>query len=275
MDTKFQVIFGVIAIYVTLGFVLSMFLKRNDIADVMWGPGVWLASVMYLWSSQATFGTNPIGYLSCALIGVWAARLFWHIGDRFLRTDTEDGRYAAWRKTWSLFYLRSYLQVFLLQGILMTIVAMPTLSMTLYVSPGNYNSPLVAIGLVIFCFGLIYEWTADYQLDDFKRNNKDDSGMLREGLWKYSRQPNYFGEICVWIGLFIIAISPALNADQPLAVIVAIAFASPAIIIFLLVKVSGIPMLERRRKAGEEFQDYINGTSALVPWFPHRKVAEL
>lgn len=140
----------------------------------------------------------------------------------------------------------------------MTIVAMPTLSTTLYILPGNYNVLVVTIGFIVFCFGLIYEWVADNLLDNFKRKNKGKSGTLRAGLWKYSRHPNYFGEICVWIGLFIVAISPALNSYQPVAAIAATAIASPATIIFLLMKGSGIPLLERRRKGDEAFQGYIN-----------------
>ena len=124
MTTSLIIIVFVLLVYVSAGFVMSIAWKRNDIADVMWGPGVFIAALTALLATGDTVSTAPLAYLICGFILLWAARLALQIGSRFLFKSKEDARYAAWRKSWSFFYLRSYLQVFLLQGLLMILVAM-------------------------------------------------------------------------------------------------------------------------------------------------------
>ena len=105
------IILGVIFIYITFGYLLSVILKRNDLADVMWGPGILLAAL----TSHIISKENNI--LTLIIIGIWAVRIFLHIGVRFLNKKEEDFRYKSWRITWKYFYTRSFFQVFLLQGL--------------------------------------------------------------------------------------------------------------------------------------------------------------
>ena len=106
--SMFQILI-VLFVYVTIGFAGAVFLKRNDIADVMWGPGIFIAVF-------TAFIVNDGGpYLTLIIIFLWAARIFVHIGRRFINKKEEDFRYANWRKVWAHFYIRSYFQIFLLQ----------------------------------------------------------------------------------------------------------------------------------------------------------------
>ena len=140
-------------VYVSAGFIMSIAWKSNDIADVIWGPGVFIAALTALLTSGETVSTAPLAYLICGFIFFWAARLALQIGSRFLSKSQEDARYAAWRKSWSFFYLRSYLQVFLLQGLLMILVAMVAVAATMYRDHTNYQHIMVFIGCLVFAFG--------------------------------------------------------------------------------------------------------------------------
>jgi steroid 5-alpha reductase family enzyme len=104
------IILPILFVYVTIGFVTSLILKRNDIADVMWGPGIFISCL----TSFYLTGGGP--YLMLLIIFFWALRIATHIGRRFFSKNEEDFRYATWRRTWKYFYTRSYLQIFLLQG---------------------------------------------------------------------------------------------------------------------------------------------------------------
>jgi steroid 5-alpha reductase family enzyme len=271
MTTTFIIIGVVIWGYVSAGFVLSAVWQRNDVADVMWGPGVLAASLTALLTSGETMRSGPLAYLICGLIFLWAARLAWQIGSRFLSKSQEDSRYAAWRKSWSFFYLRSYLQVFLLQGLLMMMVAMVAVAVTMYDDGSTYQSTVVLIGCLVFGLGFTFEAVADAQLNAFVKAKTDKADILTAGLWRYSRHPNYFGEVTTWWGLWIIAIAPALADPTSASLITAVlALISPVTITILILKVSGIPMLEAKYVNNTRFDAYKQQTSAFFPWFPGR-----
>jgi steroid 5-alpha reductase family enzyme len=272
LTATFITIGVVIWAYVSAGFAMSIVWKRNDIADVMWGPGILIAALTALSTSGETMQSGPLAYLICGLIFVWAVRLAWQIGSRFLSKSQEDARYAAWRKSWSFFYLRSYFQVFLLQGLLMTLVAMAAVAATMYPDGANYQLAVVFIGCPVFAFGFAFEAFADAQLNAFVKTKTGKSEILTTGLWRYSRHPNYFGEVTAWWGLWIITIAPAL-ADPTTAnlAIALLALISPVTITILILKVSGIPMLEAKYAGNKSFDAYKQRTSAFFPWFPGRE----
>jgi steroid 5-alpha reductase family enzyme len=255
--------------YVSVGFAMSIVWKRNDIADVMWGPGVLIAALTALLISGASVRSAPLAYLISGLIVVWALRLAWQIGNRFLSKSQEDARYAGWRKSWNFFYLRSYFQVFLLQGLLMMLVALVAVAATMYRDGANYLPAVVVIGCLMFVSGFAFEAVADAQLNAFVKAKTGKSEILTTGLWRYSRHPNYFGEVTTWWGLWIIALAPAL-ADPTLAnlAIALLALISPVTITILILKVSGIPMLEAKYVGNKNFEAYKQRTSAFFPWFP-------
>jgi steroid 5-alpha reductase family enzyme len=258
-----------VLIYVTAGFALSVYLKRNDIADVMWGPGILLAAMTALFTSGHTLSSAPLAYLICAFIGLWAIRIAWQIGSRFLSKSVEDTRYAQWRTSWRYFYIRSYFQVFLLQGILMILVSMVAIATTLYAAAASYPTLFVFSGSLVFLFGLTFEAIADEQLNAFIKSKIDKSDILSSGLWYYSRHPNYFGEVTAWWGLWIIAVAPTLSDPTAANVIIAlVALIAPVTITTLILKVSGIPMLEAKYVGNTKFEAYKLRTSAFFPWFP-------
>jgi steroid 5-alpha reductase family enzyme len=269
MTPNFWTIAVSIWTYVSIGFLAAVYYKRNDVADVQWGGGIFLASVVGLKTSGHTLETNPVAYSICLFVLVWACRLTWHIGMRFVSKPDEDSRYAKWRRTWSNFYLRSYFQVFLLQGSLMVAVALVVPAAAMAHHATDYSISVALLGACIFAGGFAFEVVADRQLNGFvkKADNKD--RIMTEGLWKFSRHPNYFGEITTWWGLFIMAASLAFRsggADNILPLL--LAAVSPLTITYLIFRVSGIPMLEARYRGNREFEKYKMRTPALIPWFP-------
>jgi steroid 5-alpha reductase family enzyme len=251
-QTFFQtalLIFG----YVTLWFIVSLIKKRNDVADIAWGLG-FIAVCVYLFATQPV---NPISALVYALVTLWGLRLAVHIGLRSTG-KAEDFRYKKWREEWGDFFLiRSYLQVYILQGFFMLLIALPILIAG--IAPPQYISPFTVIGGVMWGIGFAFEAIGDYQLSVFIKTKKDKNDIMQTGLWRYTRHPNYFGEVLLWWGIFIITL-PLQNGFWGII--------SPLTITFLLIFVSGIPMLEAKYKDNAAFEAYKRRTSAFFPMPP-------
>ena len=237
--------------YMTALFLTALVRKDNSIADVAWGPGFFLAALaVYWWQS-------PPGYLplvALVLVAVWAVRLAVHI---LLRNwgRGEDWRYAQWRATWGKWFIvRSYLQVFLLQGLLLLVVSLPALWMVTFGGPLGW---LAIVGVVVWLVGFVFESVGDYQLTRFLKDPSNYGHVLQTGLWKYSRHPNYFGEITQWWGIWLMALS---TPGGWLTVL------GPLTITFLITKVSGIPMLEAKQMQNPAFREYAARTPVLIPW---------
>lgn len=256
--TTYLVTAAVIFIYYTVGFVIAVLKKRNDIADVAWGLGFIIASMCPVW----LYGIHSIRSIAViTLVCLWGGRLSWHIYLRN-RGKAEDYRYQAWRESWgNYFYLRTYLQVFLLQGFFLLIIVMPVLFITTYQEMGITIFDF--LGLALWIFGFVCEAVADYQLALFLKNEKNKGLILTHGLWRYSRHPNYFGEITQWWGIFLMA----LSIDGGIFTIL-----GPLTITFLIVKVSGIPLLEAKMAQNPAFAAYKKKTSMLILWQPKGEI---
>ena len=247
--------FIIIFIYATVWFVIAVYKKRNDVADIAWGIGYILICIFLL----IRFSTSPVILLLYILVTAWGLRLSLHIYYRN-KNKTEDFRYKAWRNEWGKsFYIRSYLQVFLLQGLFLLIIISPVIHAA--VAESLQWNIFTWIGLSCWIIGFYFQAVADWQLAFFKSNPKNKGLIIQTGLWKYSRHPNYFGEILMWWAIFIITI-PFTNSFYFII--------SPLTITLLLVFVSGIPMLEKKYKGNPAFEDYKKRTSALIP-MPSRK----
>lgn len=237
--------------YMSAIFILAIILKNNSIVDIAWGLGFIIISLNGIINNNPSVEIIIIN----SLVWIWGLRLSLHI---FIRNSgkREDFRYNNWRKTWKYFYLRSFLQIFILQGLIMLIIAMPIIKIN---TIETFKIGIIQVfGIILFFIGFLFESVADYQLLKFKKDKKNTSKIIKTGLWKYSRHPNYFGETILWWGLAIITI----NNSENLFVLL-----SPIFITFLLIFVSGIPMLEKKYKNNEEFIKYAESTPVFIPNF--------
>jgi steroid 5-alpha reductase family enzyme len=245
--------------YVTAWFVLSLVMKRNDVADVAWGLGPTLLAWWFAFQ-HGLWPPSPL-LLAALLTTVWGCRLAYHIAMRdFAFRHEEDGRYAAWRAEWKFFKLRSYLQVFLLQGVFMLLLCSPLI--VLAASPDPQLPVLTILGAWIWAAGFAIEAIADTQLRAFLAVPREERPrVMDQGLWSWSRHPNYFGESLMWWGLAVLA----LGANHGL-----FALLGPVTITVLLVFVSGIPLVEARHIGDPDWDAYKARTSAFVPLPPKR-----
>lgn len=245
-----------ILLYTTFWFAISVGQKRNDVADIAWGLGyVLLCGFLFF-----TQNKNSAALLVYSLVSIWGLRLSTHLFWRN-RKKTEDFRYKKWREEWGRwFYLRSYFQVYLLQGLILLVIATP-----LFVASraeAAQWSALTYVGSGLWLTGFYFQAVADFQLLQFKRKHQGEERIMKSGLWRYSRHPNYFGELLMWWGIFLIVL-PLPHGWW--------AIISPLSITFLLLFVSGIPMLEKRYEGHPEFEVYKKRTSVLIPWIPRKE----
>ena len=239
--------------YVSVWFVISLLIKRNDIADIAWGLG-FVTIVIFLFITQAPTLLSVFVYI---LTLIWGLRLTIHIGLRS-KGKPEDFRYKKWREEWGKYFvLRSYLQVYLLQGFFMWIISLPIILVSM--AKNQPISPFILVGSIVWLIGFVFESIGDYQLMLFIKQRQNKSDIMQTGLWKYTRHPNYFGEVLVWWGIFIMV----LPLEYGLWAII-----SPITISFLLLYVSGIPMLEAKYKDNVAFEEYKKRTSAFFPKLP-------
>jgi len=248
----------VIVIYMVIWFFFSQLLKRNDIADIAWGPGFVITAMSAMILSNAA---TQRGLLVLSLVILWAARLAIHV---FLRNrgKSEDARYKKWRQDWGKqVVIRAFFQIFILQGLLIIIISLPvTIIIT---SKQNRLGIFDFLGVCIWLTGFFFEAVGDYQLMKYKKNPENKGKIIKQGLWRYTRHPNYFGEVVLWWGIYIIALSVSLGWA---------AILGPVTITFLILKVSGIPLLEEKYKNNPEFQTYKQKTSAFFPLPPRKEI---
>jgi steroid 5-alpha reductase family enzyme len=243
--------------YMTLWFVIALALGRNDVADVAWGPGF---IVVAWWLLIGTDPQPPRLWIATVLVTAWGLRLAWHIWSRH-RGRTEDYRYAAWRRQWGRWFLpRTYLQVFLLQGLFMLLIATPLIVLAAE-APPSPPTMLGALAVAVWVSGFAFEAAADAQLAAFLRRPENRGRVMDRGVWRYSRHPNYFGESLQWWAIWL------LTLGVPGWVF---ALVGPLTITVLLRYVSGVPMLERKRTGQPEWEAYKARTSAFVPRPPRR-----
>ena len=252
----FVTLIAILLVYMSLWFVVSLIRKRNDVADVAWGLGF----VLMTGASFFLSGDSGIrGMLVGVLVSIWGLRLAWHIHRRN-KGKAEDYRYLAWRKEWGKwFYIRSYFQVYLLQGLFLFLIVSPVLLINKNAGPSLVL--LDFLGVAVWLVGFYFEALGDAQLARFIKNPENKGKLIESGLWAYTRHPNYFGEVVQWWGIWLIA----LSVPQGWLGIV-----GPTTITFLILKVSGIPMLEKKMEGNPEFVEYKRKTSVFIPMLPKK-----
>lgn len=251
----FLILASSLLIYMNIWFIFSIIKKRNDIADEAWGLGFVLLAWLSLLISKDIQLQNLIINI---IVSIWGLRLFYHIHSRH-KNKNEDSRYAEWRENWKNFYLRSYFQIYILQGIFLFIIAIPIL--TTNKNPVSNLSYTIIIGFLVWVTGFLFEAIADKQLSTFIKDPNNKGKLLTTGLWKYSRHPNYFGEVIQWWGVWIIAFQSIENIFTII---------SPITISILIIFVSGIPLLENKYKNRPDFIEYKNRTSIFFPLPPKK-----
>lgn len=242
----------IIVTYFTLWYIAAFLLKNASIVDIGWGLG-FVILVLAGFIQNITVHTA----VAALLVGIWGLRLSFHIFKRNYKKP-EDFRYANFRKEWGRsYYIRSYFQLFLFQGLIMFLVSLSFL----YINGSDEIKylPLFIAGILVWIIGFIFEAVGDRQLKKFIQDSANRGKIISTGLWRYTRHPNYFGEAVMWWGLFFIAVS----CKAPLFTVI-----SPVTITFMLRYVSGVPMLEKNLAKKPGFEEYKKRTSIFIPWFP-------
>ena len=257
--SDYLVLAGVILSLMVLLWLVSLWLKNSSIVDIFWGTGF----VIFAW---VAFLLTPGGFIIrkiflCVLVTLWGLRLSLHILSRNWGKP-EDFRYQTWRKeagpSW---WWKSFFKVFLLQGILLLIVAVPLLAAQIKPLPDHFTS-IDVLALLVWLVGFTFETLGDWQLTRFKANPANKGKLLTTGAWRYSRHPNYFGDAAQWWAYYLVA----LAAGGWWTIF------SPIIMTGLLMRVSGVTLLEKTLKETKPgYQEYVETTSEFIPWFPRRK----
>ena len=243
----------VLLVYFSLIFIISKKHNRLDFIDVGWGGGFIIVAIISYFSSKT--------YLSLIVLGlsiIWASRLSYYIFQRF-RIKGADQRYLELSQKWTTtnFWLSAYFKLFLNQALLVLIISLP---ISLASFSKHFDLSLIIIGLVIFTSGYIIELIADQQLKSYLHQPLSlRPKICNNGLWRYSRHPNYFGEITLWFGL--------ATLTQNFHGIRLIGYLGPVVLAFLIIKVSGIPPIENKRQNNLEYLKYSKTTNKLIPWF--------
>jgi len=242
--------------YMTLVFILAMIKKNNGIVDIAWGLGfILVGSLVFIRYGQG----RARQWLAMVLVLIWGGRLALHIFRRN-RGREEDFRYAAWRRQWGAYFvIRSFGQIFMLQGFLLLLVITPVLLIV-----GQSQPPLNfldGLGMLVWLTGFLFETIGDRQLAAFIKDPANRGRLMTKGLWRFTRHPNYFGEAALWWGMAILA----LQAPRGW-----LGLLGPMVITFLLLFVSGVPLLEKKYRGRHDWEEYKRKTPIFFPWFPKK-----
>lgn len=241
-------------------YLLARRIDNYGIVDVAWSYAFAVLALFY-----AFFGHGwPIRKaLLASMVIVWSLRLGTHLGRRVIgHHPVEDGRYAQLRKDWAANFGLKMFGFFEVQAV--SVVLLGAAFFIVSVNPTPRLHALELAGAILWLLALAGEAVADAQLAAFKRNQANQGKVCAVGLWRYSRHPNYFFEWLIWVAYFLFALA------SPRGWVAAI---GPVSILWLLLRVTGIPLTEEQslRSKGEAYRRYQQSTNAFVPWFPKKK----
>lgn len=242
--------------FLTLVFAYGYYKKRYDIIDSAWGP----VFIVIAFSTYARTGSfDGTIFFLLMMVSFWGLRLFSHVFGRFRRTDSEDPRYIELRKKWpkKALDLQVYLRIYVVQALAATLISIPVI----LILSGSVIPQVTyaSLGIAIWLTGFIIEIMADSQLKIFLSVPENRGKLMKDGLWAYSRHPNYFGEILLWWGIGIMT----YGTQYALLGIV-----GPIVITILIIFVSGIPPAEKRSSKKPGWKEYAKKTNVLIPWPP-------
>lgn len=221
---------------------ISVIKRKNDVADIACGLGF----VLLAWTSFILTKEMEVrSVIATIMVSICGLRLSWHIYNRN-KGKSEDYHYQQWRnELGKLFDLRSYLQVYILQGLFLFIIVLPVLAINK--GGGETFGALDLLGIFIWLIGFYFEVVGDWQLAKFIKNPVNKVKLMMSGLWQYTRHHNYFGEVTQWWGIWLVALSTPIGL---------ISVVGPLTITFLIIKISGIPLLEKKIEKYPSFAQY-------------------
>ena len=267
MPLMFLYAFGILFVYFTLGFLVAQYKKNNALVDIMWGAGFVLLAFALLFIYRISGEVGSWGQFYIVLfMTIWGIRLTYFLYKRN-KNKPEDDRYQALRNRWGdKVGINAFFKIFMGQMLAQYAIALPVILVFAY--PMENGSPLLStilfIAVILWIFGFTYEVIADQQMRNFKKRPEMDGRILKTGLWRYSRHPNYFGEAVLWWGIGLIALA---STSFPLSLI---ALVSPLTITLSLRYVTGVPPLEKKLMHREEFKRYASKTSVMIPRKPKK-----
>jgi steroid 5-alpha reductase family enzyme len=252
---------ALVGVLMLILWVLHLPLKNAAIVDVGWAAGLGILGVYY---AAAGPGYSPRKWAIACMAGFWGLRLASFLLFARVIGKPEEGRYVQLRKEWKTKLPLKFLIFFQFQALLDVVLSLPFLIACL-----DSQAPLgllEKIGAGVWLTAMIGEAVADLELSNFKKNPANQGTTCRAGLWKYSRHPNYFFEWMIWVGFAIFAMGSPGGWFGLL---------SPALILYFLLRVTGIPATEAQalRSRGDQYRSYQRTTSAFVPWFPKKEQA--
>jgi steroid 5-alpha reductase family enzyme len=243
---------AVIAVLMFILWLLHFPLRSVALADVGWAMGITLLALLY--------AVHAVGYWRRTLfllpmVVLWGVRLAFYLLFTRVTGGPEEGRYAELRRQWGSLLLFEF------QALLCGVLSLPFL--VAMHDPAKGWAELEEWGLGIWVVAFLGETIADAQLARFRRDPKNKGQVLRTGLWRYSRHPNYFFEFLIWVSFAVVACTAKYGY---------LAFVSPVLILVLLVRVTGIPATEKQalRSRGDAYRKYQRSTSVFIPWFPKK-----
>lgn len=238
----------------------SLILRNSSIVDIFWGPG-------FVLTSWTIFALTPQGFparkgLVCTLVTLWGLRLGLYILWRNWGRG-EDFRYRKWRdEEGARWWWLSFFRVFVLQGVLMGLISAPLLAAQFSPTPAALTV-LDFAAIVVWAIGFFFETVGDLQMARFRANPANRGKVLDRGVWRTTRHPNYFGDAAQWWAYTLMA------AAVPGGLWTVF---SPILMTVLLLRVSGVALLERTLKETKpQYREYVETTSAFIPWFPRKR----
>ena len=256
-------IWNLVAVFIMMmiGWLISLRYRNVTIVDSLWGLGFVLIAWITFFLSQGFLGRR---LLIVTLVSLWGIRLSIFLTRRNWGAG-EDPRYGEWRKkSGERFWLISLFKVFLLQAIFLWVISLVLQFGQLSPTPNRFIW-LDMLGFFVWGAGFLFEAVGDWQLARFKANPATKGQVMDQGLWAYTRHPNYFGEFLIWWGLFLITLSTPNSWWTIIC---------PLIVTAVLLKMTGIPLTESTIvKSRPGYKDYIKRTSAFVPWFPRKEIS--
>ncbi len=249
--------YGALFTLMTIVWFVAMRKSNAAVVDVAWGAGLLLFALV-----TASLGGAPTlrTWILAGMIAIWSGRLSLHLlRDRVLSGHGEDARYAEIRTRWASSLPLKFFLFFQLQAFMIAVLSLPFAVTMTNAEPSL--TPLEWAGIALWAVAVAGESLADAQLARFKSLPFSRGQVCRDGLWRYSRHPNYFFEWCIWIALFVYCLPSPYGYT---------AIAGVAVMYVVLTRMTGIALTEEHalRSRGDAYRTYQRTTSAFVPWFP-------